>query len=67
MPDCCEQDAGGGKPVQCYLGEAKAGDGGAADKYDASVAAPVYARSIVTAGVHEHQSVARRRWLSDPI
>ena len=64
MPDCCEDDAGDSKPVQCHLGEAEAGDGGAADKYDASVAIPVRTIGVVTAGVDEHHSVAARRWLS---
>jgi hypothetical protein len=64
VPNGCEDDAWGCKPVQRHFGEAEAGDGGAADEYDASVAVAVYAASVVTAGIDEGRSVARRRWLS---
>ena len=67
VPDGCEHDAGDSKPVQCHLGEAEAGDGGAADEYDASAVIHVNTVSAVTPGIDEDGSVARRRWLSDPI
>jgi hypothetical protein len=63
VPDGCEDDAGDSKSVQRHFGEAEAGDRGAADEYDASVTIPVDATRVVTAGVDEHLSVARRRWL----
>lgn len=67
MPDCCEDDAGGSKPVQCHLGKAEAGDGGAADEYDTSAVIHVNTPIAVTAGIDEDRSAARRRWLSNPI
>jgi hypothetical protein len=65
--DGSEDGAGDSKPVQSHLGEAEAGDGGAADEYDASAVIQVNTAIAVTAGIDEDRSVARRRWLSNPI